>query len=93
MPNQKQSSKSMSNLDSSELPRLKEFLAQRGIDFVSEITANRTPPIDFALSIPGDRIADLAGKGQISHRQMKLIQSTVKKELGSHPSHNGLSFG
>ena len=54
----------------------------RGIDFVVDIQTNRTPPIDFALCIPGDRIADLAGKGLISPRQMKLIQSSVAKELG-----------
>ena len=72
----------MPTSESSEIVRLKEFLAAKGIDFVADIRANRTPPIDLALSIPGDRIADLAGKGQISRRQMKLIQSAVKKELG-----------
>lgn len=82
MPNRKQFSKFMPTSDSSELTRLKAFLVARGINFVLDIQANRTPPIDFALCIPGDRIADLAGKGQISQRQMKLIQSSVAKELG-----------
>jgi hypothetical protein len=72
----------MPNSVSSNLTRLREFLADRGIDFISDIQANRTPPVDFALSIPGDRIAELAGKGQISRRQMKLTQSSVRKELG-----------
>ena len=72
----------MHNSDSSELTRLKDFLAERGVDFISDIQANRTPPTDFTLSISGDRIADLAGKGLISHRQMKLIQSSAKKVCG-----------
>ncbi len=69
------------NLDSYKLFQLKHHLSRLGIDFVSDIQANRIPPIDFALSISGDCIADLAGKGQISRRQMKLIQSSVQKDL------------
>jgi len=72
----------MPTSESSEIARLKEFLTAKGIDFVSDIQANRTPPIDFALFIPGDHIASLAGKGQISPRQMKLIQNAAKKEIG-----------
>ncbi|MEQ1853959.1 MAG: hypothetical protein ABMA01_20500 [Chthoniobacteraceae bacterium] len=72
----------MPTSESSELIRLKEFISDRGIDFVSDFQANRTPPIDFALSVSRDRIAATAGKGQISRRQMKEIQSSVKRELG-----------
>src|ERR1039458_3980804 len=72
----------MPTSESSEIVRLKEFLAAKGIDFVSEIQANRTPPVDFALCVPGDRIANLAGQGQVSPRQMKLLQTAAKKELG-----------
>lgn len=72
----------MPTSESSEIIRLKEFLAARGIDFVTDIQANRTPPIDFALSIPGDHIASLSARGQISPRQMKLIQNAAKKEIG-----------
>ncbi len=61
---------------------LKEFLAAKGIDFVSEIRASRTPPFDFALCVPGERIANMAGQGQISRRQMKLLQTAAKKECG-----------
>lgn len=61
---------------------LKEFLAAKGIDFVSEIRPSRTPRFDFALCVPGERIANLAGQGQISHRQMKLIKTAAKKECG-----------
>lgn len=62
--------------------RLKEFLSAKGIDFVVEIHSNRMPPIDFALYVAGDRLASLAAKGQISPRQMRLIQTVAKKELG-----------
>ncbi len=61
---------------------LKEFLAAKGIDFVSEIRASRTPRFDFALCVPGERIANLAGQGQISRRQMKFLQTAAKKECG-----------
>lgn len=72
----------MPTSESSEITRLKEFLALKGIDFVSEIRASRTPPFDFVLCVPGDRIAQLAGEGQISRRQMKLLQTAAKKECG-----------
>jgi hypothetical protein len=79
---QRQSLKFMANSDSSNISRLRDFLAGRGVDFLSEVKANRTPPIDFALFVAGDRVAERAGKGQISHRQMKLLQRDVKKHLG-----------
>jgi len=72
----------MSTPESSEITRLREFLAGKGIDFVSEIHGNRTPPIDFALYVAGDRLASLAAKGQISPRQMKLIQTAAKRDIG-----------
>jgi hypothetical protein len=68
--------------ESSDIIRLKEFLAAKGVDFVSEIRASRTPPFDFALYVPGEGIANLAGQGRVSRRQMKLLQTSAKKECG-----------
>lgn len=72
----------MPTSDSSKLPILKEFFSARGIDFISNIEPGRTPQIDFIVSVSGDRIAELAGRGQISHRQMVLLQTLVKKHTG-----------
>jgi hypothetical protein len=72
----------MPNSGSSDVSRLRDFLAARGIHFVSEVKANRTPPVNFALFVPGDRVAERAGRNQISRRQMKRLQLDLKERLG-----------
>jgi hypothetical protein len=72
----------MLNLDSSEPNQLKKFLDDYGLNFISEIRANRTPPVDFALVISADRVREKVGKGYTSRRQMKMVEETVKEKFG-----------
>ena len=72
----------MSNTDLSKLSALREFLSARSLDFISDIQANRPPPIDFALSLTADRIGDQAGRGMISYRQMSMLSKAIRDEIG-----------
>ncbi len=72
----------MLNLDSSELDLLKNFLDSYGVNFISEIKADRSAPVDFALFLSADRVREKVGKGYTSRRQMKMIQEAVKEKLG-----------
>ena len=72
----------MENLASSDFEKLKYFLNQRGVDFVSDVKVSHSSPTDFALFVPSDRVAAKSGNGMTSHRQMKLLRQATKHELG-----------
>lgn len=72
----------MDNLGLSDFEKLKNFVKERELDFVSEMKPSHSSPTDFALFVPGDRVAAKSGKGMTSHHQMKLLQKAVKQKLG-----------
>jgi hypothetical protein len=72
----------MGNSDSSKLERLQEYLSQRELDFVSDIKVSHGPGVDFAIFVSSDRVAKQAGKGCGSFRQMRMLQKSIRKELG-----------
>jgi hypothetical protein len=72
----------MTNLASSENSKLKEFLRERGVAFISDIRASHVPPIDFALFLQADAIGERAEKNQTSWRQLRQLQIDIKKRLG-----------
>ena len=73
---------SMANSDSSHLNDLMIFLEEHGLSFISDVKANRSPPIDFALFVTADQVGNRAGKGRTSQRQMKFLQRSIKEHLG-----------
>jgi hypothetical protein len=72
----------MDNSDSFRLERLREYLNQRGLDFVSDVKASQATGIDVAIFVSSDRVTKQAEKGCVSFRQMKLLQESIRKELG-----------
>jgi hypothetical protein len=58
------------------------FLEEHEISFISDVKANRPPPIDLALFVTADRVGNRVGKGQTSQRQMRFLQRAIREHLG-----------
>lgn len=72
----------MANSDSSSLSDLMNFLEGHGVNLISEVRGDRSPPVDFALFVSADRVGERVGKAQTSHRQMSMLRHAIKRRLG-----------
>src|SRR6266516_2055923 len=71
----------MANSDSSKLARLKEYLSEHKCSFVSDVRTSHSANFDFALFVPGEKLAGRSDKNHTSWRQMRQLQNTILKNL------------
>lgn len=72
----------MANSELSKFDKLKQFLKERGIDFVYEIKSSHSSSCDFALFVSADHVGVKVDNEVTSRRQLNQLTTIIKEALG-----------